>query len=103
MSKRNAQCIVVDDLPFYAPAGHTKLCRDETGSVVRLMFGCPCGCLATYGAGFRTPHGSWIFDGNEESPSVSPSLGCYAVENGVGPDGVFHWHGFLRCGVFEEC
>lgn len=100
--KRNVPMIVVDDLPFDAPAGHTKFDR-EGDVIVRMQFGCPCGCLRAYGARFAAPN-SWKIDGPVDKPSVTPSLGCYpAGDSKAGPDGVYHWHGYLRAGIFEEC
>lgn len=103
--KRNAAAVIVDELPWDAPAGHIRYRKSETGEIDGLSFGCPCGCGAHYGASFVKPH-SWTFDGNVEKPTVNPSLGCYPTGNraaDIGPDGVYHWHGFLRVGVFEEC
>ncbi len=42
--------------------------------------------------------------GNKEKPTLSPSLGLHRSHDGqsVGADG-YHWHGFLKAGVFEEC
>ena len=103
MAKRNAPAIVVDDLPFEAPAGHVEYRRDESGKIARLQFGCPCGCGRAYGARF-VGENPWTFDGDETKPTVRPSLGCYpAGDSKVGPDGVYHWHGHLTAGVFEEC
>lgn len=102
MSKRNAACVIVADLPFDAPAGHTQFRRAGDGKITGMAFGCPCGCGRTYGATWRP--GGWSWDGNEQAPTVTPSLGCYpAGESLVGPDGTYHWHGYLRAGVFEEC
>jgi Family of unknown function (DUF6527) len=77
-----------------------------------IMFRCPCGCNAIHGAGFdNRPPGhqpgtstGWHWDGNRDKPTLTPSLGLgVSHDNTVGPDGVYHWHGFLRAGVFEEC
>lgn len=103
--KRNAVAVVVDDLPHDAPAGHLRYRRDDDGAIVGILFGCPCGCGAHFGARF-VGTAPWSFDGNLDRPTVEPSLGCYPAGRraaNVGPDGVYHWHGFLRAGVFEEC
>ncbi len=34
----------------------------------------------------------WTWDGNQERPTLSPSIHC-----------VDHWHGYLRAGRFESC
>lgn len=104
MAKRNAPFVAVDDLPFDAPAGHAIYVRRD-GKIVGIQFGCPCGCGAHYGATFLPPN-NWTFDGNEAKPTVNPSLGCYPAGqkvSAVGPDGTYHWHGYLKAGVFEEC
>lgn len=93
--------MIVDDLPFDAPAGHVLYRRAPDGQIVGMQFGCPCGCGSQYGATFKG--GGWMISGDESAPTVSPSLGCYPAGNGVGPDRIYHWHGFLRAGVFEEC
>lgn len=103
MDKRNAPCIVVDVLPVDAPPGHTVYHRSAARVILALTFGCPCGCGAHHGARFSGPN-AWGFDGNETSPTVTGSFGCYPSEGSpVGPDGVYHWHGHLRAGTFEEC
>jgi hypothetical protein len=99
VSKRNAPCVIVETLPFDAPAGHTEYHRNSAGEIVGLQFGCPCGCGAHYGGRFRGED-AWGFDGNVEKPTVTGSFGC-----GVGQSfGVrYHWHGYLKNGLFEEC
>ena len=101
-TKRNADCVIVDHLPFEAPAGHTVYRRGSDGAVIGLQFGCPCGCGVAYGASFVPPHG-WKLTGTHEKPTVEPSLGCYPSSGNGTSDGTFHWHGYLRAGIFEEC
>ncbi len=65
-------------------------------------------CGAHYGARFYAESSpGWMIDGADDKPTVSPSLGCYPTGGNkagdVGPDGVYHWHGFLKGGIFEEC
>lgn len=102
--KRDAPCVIVDDLPFDAPAGHTMFHRHDDGTVLGLTFGCPCGCGAHHGGRFVGIEKPWGFDGNVEKPTVTGSFGCHKSyrDQAVGSDG-YHWHGFLRAGVFEEC
>lgn len=101
MSKRNATCVIVDDLPFKAPAGHTMYHRNADRQIVALAFGCPCGCGAHHGGSFTRPNNPWGFDGNIEKPTVTGSFGCYSEP--TGPDGHYHWHGHLVAGEFVEC
>lgn len=100
MTKRDAPCVIVEDLPFSAPAGHAVYHRNADRQVIALTFGCPCGCGAHHGGRFTGPN-PWGFDGNEGKPTVTGSFGCRGGP--VGPDGVYHWHGFLTAGVFKEC
>lgn len=103
MTKRNAPCVIVDDLPHKASAGHTAFHHHEEGNIIAMTFGCPCGCGAHHGAGFTGPN-AWGFDGNLEKPTVTGSFGCHPSPGSpVGPDGHYHWHGHLRSGIFEEC
>jgi len=95
-SKINVPCVRVDELPFEAPAGHTVVYKDGDQTVIN--FGCPCGCGAHYGGK------GWNVTENEGKLSSTPSFGCYPTKRGdAGPDGNFHWHGFLTNGVFTEC
>lgn len=79
-----------------------------------MNFKCPCGCGAVHGVGFDNRPADWVakdrsrptwhWDGNKEKPTLSPSLGLHRSHDGqtIGADG-YHWHGFLKAGVFEEC
>jgi hypothetical protein len=58
-----------------------------------MIYCCPCGCGATGALRFRPAVSpSWQWDGNEDAPTLSPSV------HHVG-----HWHGWLRNGVWESC
>lgn len=119
--KRNAVAFVFDDHMSHegVPAGGfhwtTLYALDDPGPF-GITFGCPCGCGALHGASFdnrpadwvakNTPgHTGWHWDGNKDKPTLTPSLGLHVSKgiNEVGPDGVYHWHGFLKAGIFEEC
>jgi hypothetical protein len=102
--KRNAPCVIVDELPFDAPAGAAMFHRNAAHQIIAIAFGCPCGCGAHHGGRFVGPN-AWGFDGNESKPTVTGSFGCYPSHRNpsVGPDGKYHWHGHLKAGVFEEC
>lgn len=112
---RNATAYHVDDLDYgNAPAGAFKwtgLYNVEDPGPFGIIYACPCGCGALHSAPFdnipaewiawkmeKAPMSRWHWDGNKEKPTLTPSLG-------LGPkDGnYYHWHGFLRAGVFEEC
>ncbi len=66
-----------------------SFCFEATGK--GLLYICPCGCGKMGFVGFRgkvdPPRPAWEWDGNEESPTLSPSI------HDVG-----HWHGWLREG-----
>lgn len=77
-----------------APGDFYWACNGE-GVPQRLMFRCPCGCDSVNGvavSGDPDKHYVWRWDGNEEKPTVTPSIkmlsGCM-------------WHGFLTAGVFR--
>jgi hypothetical protein len=72
---------------------------------VCLMFGCPCGCgalnavhLKRYGSN----HPVWQWDGNRETPTLTPSILIYQLNDKAERIGE-HWHGFLTAGVFRSC
>lgn len=78
-----------DDYLKDSPPGTFAYWTDQQGAKSGMHFTCPCGCGKIFGAHF----GKWSWDGNEEQPTLTPSLNC-------GPD---HWHGFLTAGVFKKC
>lgn len=111
--KRDALAVHYDGDKFVteAPAGafrYTTLYGEPDDAPPSGMnFKCPCGCGSIHGARFRSVEPSaavWTWDGNREKPTVAPSLGLHPSHEGhsVGADG-YHWHGFLKAGVFEEC
>ena len=64
-----------------------------------LMYVCPCGCGDVGALVFRKgknadKHPTWVWDGNLDQPTLTPSilrtLGC-------------KWHGFLTKGEFVRC
>jgi len=102
--KRNCNAKVVTDIwPKDAEAvvpGHIQF--NETKNGLQVLFGCPCGCgdmrcVDIYQNGEKPPSPSWLWDGNKENPTLSPSLLLYKDNHQE------HWHGYLRNGVFEEC
>lgn len=62
-----------------------------------LIFRCPCGCGRLSGLNFKPlPSPSWQWDGNEDAPTLTPSV--HSLEE----DGSTHWHGYLRAGIWES-
>jgi len=68
-------------------------------AVPSLIYVCPCGCgelnsIPLKPAGAIEPKRGWIFDGNYDTPTVTPSIkrlnGC-------------RYHGFLTNGVWTFC
>jgi hypothetical protein len=60
--------------------------------VRRIQFLCPCGCGSLGGINIsRTDPNAWTWDGNEDKPTISPSVAFL--------DGC-RWHGWLINGIF---
>jgi hypothetical protein len=78
--------------PTLAP-GSAEWSRDEDEKPQSLIFICPCGCRKVRSvpvAGDR----AWQWDGNLESPTLTPSIKI------IGECG---WHGFLTNGEWRTC
>lgn len=77
---------------------------------IGLFHTCPCGCGAMgslYFEGRRPkdwgPGAEWKVEGDWPTATLSPSIGFKGGHDSPkGADG-YHWHGYLRAGVFEEC
>lgn len=84
------QCSTPGAFEYFASAG-----RDIGG----MIYNCPCGCGRQGSLRFRprvNDGPSWEWDGNVDAPTLSPSVHDM-------PQGVTHWHGWLRGGVWESC
>lgn len=105
--KKQVKATIVDDIDEYVETpGAVQFALDGRG----LFYICPCGCgkegyLAFRGKqdvkGLKRPYDgpTWTWDGNKESPTLSPSIHHQSkCANQVRT----HWHGYLRNGVFEE-
>lgn len=44
---------------------------------------------------------AWTFDGNEEAPTVSPSILTHHEQSATDPRPTYRCHSFLRAGVWE--
>ena len=70
--------------------------KGTDGQIACLSFTCPCGCGSVgtlpIKPGYSNPQ--WAWDGNQERPTLSPSV------LKLTPCG---WHGYLRAGVWERC
>lgn len=72
-----------------------------------LSFSCPCGCGAVGAVNLKPSPGRerpmWHNSGTREAPTLHPSVGFSGYHDSPkGPDG-YHWHGWLRAGVWERC
>ena len=111
MAKRNAAAVRISEHSHdeLAKPGRFIFTRRDDQHIQGMLYGCPCGCGAIHGANFTglCPGATvtWKWDGDEEKPTLSPSLGLYPSHKNqsLGADGRYHWHGFLRSGIFEEC
>jgi hypothetical protein len=91
--KRDAKAFEADTADQLRQAGAYRF-YGKGGQRDGVTFGCPCGCGACFGMSFQ----GWTVTGEWPAVSATPSLGCRTVD-----EGGFHWHGFLRDGIFEEC
>lgn len=78
-------------------AGSVSFSRPDSDGEVYMSWVCPCGCghqsNLLVGNGFKPADSpSWLWDGNSQAPTLSPSV------HQVG-----HWHGWLRNGIWESC
>lgn len=105
---RNAKSFLVDKMSHPAPAGAIEIRRgwkdDNKHLIIGMLHACPCGCggysfmaFEAYNCGpFWSPQPK---DGDDLTRlTLTPSIGIRPIV-----DGTYHWHGFLRDGVFEEC
>lgn len=70
--------------------------RADDGAVTDLTYVCPCGCKEWRQIPVGASH--WAWDGNETSPTLTPSI--LHMKN---RDGDCGWHGYLTAGVWETC
>jgi len=70
---------------------------NQNGERAAIEYVCPCGCGALGALTIRKEGGdspSWLWCGNEEDPTLTPSIlrtaGC-------------KWHGYLTRGCFIDC
>lgn len=108
MTPRNAVSFLVDKVTFPGPAGAIQIRRgwlDETKDIIMGMaHACPCGCgqwgfMGFEAYGFKEHWGPQPKAGDDLAKmTLTPSIGFLRQ-----PSGGYHWHGFLRNGVFEEC
>lgn len=76
------------------PEGH-----EDSGTVMGIQHACPCGCGQKSVLFFKsyTKDDDWTVEKPFPQATLSPSIGMFRGQN------PYHWHGYLRNGVFEEC
>jgi hypothetical protein len=77
--------------PDLAP-GAARYVFGHDGKPIALNFVCPCGCALVSTISFCGQHPRWHFDGNEERPTLTPSV---QITHGC------RWHGHLVAGVWQ--
>jgi hypothetical protein len=81
--------------------GEWQICGDESGAYI--SYGCPlrpgqsCGVPINTGEK-RDRH--WLWDGNKELPTLTPSINCLSTVNGQ-PAAGCGWHGHITAGVVK--
>ena len=97
----NAAAFEADDGMNRQPGAYTFLERE--GKRVGIVHACPCGCGRRTSLLFRglgcDGHPEWDVKGEWPKVTLAPSIG---IGRGQGPNGSYHWHGFLEDGVFVE-
>lgn len=94
--KRNAVSFIVDKVDNGAKAGAIEV-RVLEGRIYGIQHACPCGCGRLSWLPFG-PEG-WTPEQTTDMTklTLTPSIGMFRGDN------PYHWHGFLKDGVFEEC
>lgn len=100
--QRRVKVTVVDDIFTGAtgvPGEISYTTNAGSDDIAGLLFRCPCGCGVVSGVTFKNgpleAGPEWSWDGDEESPTVKPSI----RRVGVG----CNYHGFLTDGRFTFC
>ncbi len=86
---------------------YLKFEGDEVSGIIN---SCPCGCGALGSLNLDPKEKAesgrplWTNSGTREKPTLSPSVGAKAHAPGQDKesDG-YHWHGYLRDGVWVSC
>src|SRR5258708_36869749 len=101
---RNATSFIVDKMEHPGRPGAIMFLYSETKRPVGFSHACPCGCgkwsfirldPEAWVPG-TTP--IWTRTGDDLHMTMSPSIGIRPKD----ASGAYHWHGFLRDGVFGE-
>jgi len=103
MLPRNAPAAEVQQQRALAPGEFYFVYNPDAPDVrAGIVHACPCGC-GQLGALFFRGHGRgrsvWDVTGQWPMVTLSPSIGIKPKD----AEGRYHWHGYLRAGMFEEC
>lgn len=108
---RNAMAFEVQEVTHPAPAGAYKFVRYGDGNTPidaqnadGIIHGCPCNCGIWSGIWFKDRgrgRAEWVLTGAWPKATLSPSIGIHGPD--YKPGTPYHWHGYLRAGIFEEC
>lgn len=96
----------VDDMDFDGPvpAGAFEFYSDSDGPDAGILFGCPCGCGQMRLVAIRAEKRPlWVWDGNRDCPTLTPSILIYQRAENSGERIGDHWHGYLTKGEFRSC
>lgn len=100
---RNAQSFIVDKIDNGAPAGAIEVRRyywipGRENEICGIQHACPCGCGRLSWLPFDAKDG-WVAEQTADVTklTLTPSIGMFKGDN------PYHWHGYLKSGVFEEC
>lgn len=110
--KRNAQSFICKDLPSdmrLKPGAIQFVTRAMEGGlpgpVVGFNHACPCGCGKRSFIRLNPEYWEpgtlpmWTRTGDDLHMTLTPSIGIRPQD----ATGAYHWHGFLKNGIFEEC
>lgn len=90
-----------EDMEDNGQLGDWVFLRDEKGPYL-IMLRTPDGSERGYLSGLplrplKDPGPHWDWDGNENAPTLTPSILRYPTWHRPG------WHGFMRAGALESC
>lgn len=80
-------------------AKHPDTCAD-----IGLTHSCPCGCgrLSFCHLQLAVGRDSWTIEGPRDKPTLAPSVGVRYLPDEPHDRGPYHWHGWLRAGVWVD-
>lgn len=107
MTGRNAaafECAGPDDPRSHQAGAYYFMRRhDNPSERIGIIHACPCGCGGKSAMWFKGKSDTglapeWDVVGEWPNVTLSPSIGIGRPKGG----GPYHWHGYLKAGIFEE-